>query len=249
MTFCNLKQHFSTGGIEGDFAVVAAAERLVRVGQFKAQCFQCLFLLRSDLAVLVFAVEHMTLVDVGCAFVQMQRPVQNVNVFAKLSLELVNELGDDVQQVLCRSVFIQCSKLIDALLRAGLAAGQQVGNGAVALCVPDLGVALVLAFDEGRVVGFVELPFYVREGCRQIVRVLWVKSRTETVKAVPVDVALGSFRVDVLTVGKVETAVIVLGVVSAVGSGSSVVSCQFQIGIPLFLYFLCTATRAIKSQE
>ena len=44
-------------------------------------------------------------------------------------------------------------------------------------------------------------------------------------EAVPVDVALGAFRVDVLTVGKVETAVVVLGVVSAVGSGSSVVSC------------------------
>ena len=91
--------------------------------------------------------------------------------------------------------------------------------------MPDLGVALVLAFDEGRVVGLVELPFYIREGRRQIVRVLWVKSRTETVEAVPVDVALGAFRVDVLTVGKVETAVIVFGVVSAVGSGSSVVSC------------------------
>ena len=109
--------------------------------------------------------------------------------------------------------------------RAGLAAGQQVRNGAVAFRVPDLGVALVLAFHKSRVVGFVELPFYVREGCRQIVRVLWVKSRAETVKAVPVDVALGSFRVDVLTVGKVETAVIVLGVIGAVGSGSSIVSC------------------------
>ena len=115
--------------------------------------------------------------------------------------------------------------------------------------MPDLGVALVLAFDEGRVVGLVELPFYIREGRPQIVRVLWVESRTETVEAVPVDVALGSFRVDVLTVGKVETAVIVPGVIGAVGSGSSVVSCQFQIDIPLFLYFLCTATRAIKSQE
>ena len=91
--------------------------------------------------------------------------------------------------------------------------------------MPDLGVALVLAFDEGRVVGLVELPFYIREGRRQIVRVLWVESRTETVEAIPVDVALGSFRVDVLTVGKVETAVIVLGVVSAVCSGSSIVSC------------------------
>ena len=43
--------------------------------------------------------------------------------------------------------------------------------------------------------------------------------------AVPVDIALCSFRVDVLTVSKVETAVIVLGVIGAVGSGSSVVSC------------------------
>ena len=91
--------------------------------------------------------------------------------------------------------------------------------------MPDLGVALVLAFDEGRVVGLVELPFYIREGRPQIVRVLWVESRTETVEAVPIDVALGSFRVDVLTVGKVETAVIVPGVIGAVGSGSSVVSC------------------------
>ena len=55
----------------------------------------------------------------------------------------------------------------------------------------------------------------------------------EAVEAVPVDVALGSFRVDVLTVGKVETAVIVLGVVSAVCSGSSVVSCQFQMQLLL----------------
>ena len=100
--------------------------------------------------------------------------------------------------------------------------------------MPDLGVALVLAFDEDRVVGLVELPFYIREGRRQIVRVLWVKSRTETVEAVPVDVALGAFRVDVFAVGKVETPVIVFWVIGAVGSGSSVVSCQFQIDIPPF---------------
>ena len=167
----------------------------------------------------------MTLMDVGRAFVQMQRPVQYMNVFAEFSLKLLNELCDEMEQVLCGSVFIQRSKLVDSFFRAGLAAGQQVRNGAVALCVPDLGVALVLAFDEDRVVGLVELPFYIREGRRQIVRVLWVESRTETVEAIPVDVALGSFRVNVLAVGKVETAVIVLGVIGAVGSGSSVVSC------------------------
>ena len=148
-----------------------------------------------------------------------------MNVFAKLGLERFDELRDDVQQVLCRSVFVQRPKLVDSLLRAGLAAGQQVGNAAVSFRVPNFGVALVLAFDKGSVVGLIELPFHFRESRRQIIRVLWVESRTETVEAVPVDVAFGSFRVDVLTVGKVEAAVIVLGVISAVGSGSSVVSC------------------------
>ena len=99
----------------------------------------------------------MTLVDVGCAFVQMQCPVQHMNMVAEFSLELLDELGDDVQQILRRSVFIQRSKLVNSLFRAGLAAGQQVGNRAVALRVPDFGIALVLAFHKNRVVGFVEL--------------------------------------------------------------------------------------------
>ena len=100
--------------------------------------------------------------------------------------------------------------------------------------MPNFGVALVLTFDKGRVPALVELPFHIREGRRQIIWVGRSESRAEAVKAVPVDVALGSFRVDVLTVGKVETAVIVLWVVGAVCSGSSVVSCQFQIDIPPF---------------
>ena len=91
--------------------------------------------------------------------------------------------------------------------------------------MPNFGVALVLLFDELRIAVLVELLFYLREGRCQIVRVLRIESRTEAMEAVPVDVAFGSFRVDVLTVGKVEAAVIVLGVIGAVGPGSSVVSC------------------------
>ena len=53
-------------------------------------------------------------------------------------------------------------------------------------------------------------------------------------EAIPVDVALGAFRVDVFAVSKIEIPVIVLGVIDAVASGSSVVSCQFQIDIPPF---------------
>ena len=115
--------------------------------------------------------------------------------------------------------------MVDSLLRAGLAAGQQVRNGAVAFRVPNLGVALVLAFHKIGIAALVKLSFYLREGRCQIIRVGWSESRTEAVEAVPVDVTLGTFRVDVLTVGKVETPVIVFGVIGAVGSGSSVVSC------------------------
>ena len=43
--------------------------------------------------------------------------------------------------------------------------------------------------------------------------------------AVPVDISRNTFRVDMLAVGKVKTAVIVLGVISAMLSGTSVVSC------------------------
>ena len=148
-----------------------------------------------------------------------------MNVFAILGFERLDELGDDVQQILRRSVFIQRPKLVDSFLRAGLAAGQQVGNGAVAFRVPNFGVALVLLFDELRIAVLVELLFYLREGRCQIVRVLRIESQTEAVEAVPVDVAFGSFRVDVLAVGKVETPVIVFGVIGAVGPGSSVVPC------------------------
>ena len=148
-----------------------------------------------------------------------------MNMVAILGFERLDELRDDVQQILCGSVFIQRSKLVDSFFRAGLAAGQQVRNGAVTFSVPDFGVALVLTFDEGCVPDLVKLPFHIREGCRQIIRVLWVESRTDAMIAVPVDVTFSSFRVNVLAVGKVETAVIVLGVIGAVGSGSSIVSC------------------------
>ena len=123
------------------------------------------------------------------------------------------------------TMFVQRPKLVDSFFRAVLAAGQQVRNGAVTFRVPDFGVALVLAFHKIGISALVKLSFYLRESCGQIIRVLRIESRTEAVEAVPVDVAFGSFRVDVLTVGKVETPVIVFGVIGAVGPGSSVVSC------------------------
>ena len=176
----------------------------------------------------------MTFVDMRCTFIQMQCPIQNMNMVSEPCLELLDEFGHDRQKNFARSMVVLCSQLIDGFFRAGLAAGQQVRNGAVAFRVPNLGVALVLAFHKIGIAALVKLSFYLREGRCQIIRVLRGESRTEAVETVPVDVAFDSFRVDVLAVGKVETSVIVLWIIGAVGPGSSVVSCQFQIDIPPF---------------
>ena len=119
--------------IKGDFAVAAAAEGLALVRQLKTQRFQRLFLLGSYLSMLVLAVEHMALVDVGCAFVQMQCPVQYMNMVSDPRLELLNKLRHDRQLNFARSIVVLCSQLIDGFFRAGLAAGQQVRNGAITL--------------------------------------------------------------------------------------------------------------------
>jgi hypothetical protein len=47
-----------------------------------------------------------------------------MNMVAEFSLELLDELGDDVQQILRRSMVVLCPQLINGLFRAGLAAGQ-----------------------------------------------------------------------------------------------------------------------------
>ena len=76
-------------------------------------------------------------------------------------MKFSNELRYHQNQIFHRCVFVQRSELVDGFFRAGLAAGQQVGNGAVALCVPDLGVALVLAFHKVGIAALIELPFHI----------------------------------------------------------------------------------------
>ena len=86
----------------------------------------------------------------------------------------------------------------------------------------NLRIAGILVLHKVRVVDFIEHLLHIAE--RSSLFVL-VGCRTDAMIAVPVDIALGALLVNVLTVGKVETAVIVLGVIGAVGSGSSIVSC------------------------
>ena len=119
-------------------------------------------------------------------------------------------------------MFVQRPKLVDSFFRAGFLTFKQVLYGSVALGVANLRIAGILVLHKVRIVDFIEHLLHIAECSRLFVL---VGCRADAVIAIPVDIALGTLLVNVLTVGKVEAAVIVLGVISAVGSGSSVVSC------------------------
>lgn len=71
----DVKQDRPADRIKGLLAVVVPAFGLLRVGERDAQFFQRLFLLGTQFPVAVLTVENMTLMDVGCPLVQMERPV------------------------------------------------------------------------------------------------------------------------------------------------------------------------------
>ena len=153
---------------------------------------------------LVLTVEHMTLMDVGSAFIQMQCPVQQVHMSTKPFMKFSNELRYHQNQIFHRCVFVQRSELVDGFFRAGFLSGKQVLYGSVALGMTNLCIASILVLHKVRVVDFIEHLLHIAE--RSSLSIL-VGCRTDAMIAVPVDIALCSFRVDVFTVGKVETAV------------------------------------------
>ena len=228
VAFGYLEQHRAAGRIERDFAIVIAAKGLIWLRQFKAKCFQCLFLLGCNFTIFVLTVKHMTFVDVRGSLIQMQSPIQNVNVLAETLMELIHKFCGDLKKFFWGSVALQRSKLIDAFFWAGFLAGKQIFGGTVSLRVPDFGVALILFFGEVGVMQFVVELFNFFKGICQTILIFGLQGRTDAVITIPIDVLLDTLWVDMLAVGDFKTAVIVLRVISAVLSGSAIVSGQFQ---------------------
>ena len=94
--------------------------------------------------------------------------------------------------------------------------------------MPDFGVALILLFGEVGVMEFVVELFDFFKSIGQTFLTLGLQSRADAVITIPIDVLLDTLRVDMFAVGDFKTAVIVLRVISAVLSGSAIVSGQFQ---------------------
>ena len=95
MFAADIKEQRPAYCIKSLFSVVVFALGLTRIRQFQAQFFQRLFLLGTQLPIPVFAVKHMALMDVGRTLIQMQCPVQNVDMGTKLPFKLLVKFADN----------------------------------------------------------------------------------------------------------------------------------------------------------
>lgn len=91
-----------------------------------------------------------------------------------------------------------------------------------------LTVSLMLCFTEIVITFGVKSLLDLLEGISDLVFLSLIRWKAISLIAVPVDVLLRSFLIDVVTVGNIELAVIVLRIVSSVFSRSAIVPCQFQ---------------------
>ena len=166
----------------------------------------------------------------------MQCPVQQVHMSTKPFMKFSNELRYHQNQIFHRCVFVQRSELIDGFFRAGFLSGKQVGNGSVALGYDESLHCEHSGSRQRPCSGFHRTSFHIAE--RSSLSIL-VGCRTDAMIAVPVDVALGSFRVDVLAVGKIETPVIVFWGYRC--RGFRLVRCVVSVSDrhPSFPVFLC----------
>ena len=232
----NIEQQSPAGGIIDHFSVVVATQLLVRLRQFKAKGFQSFLLLGTKLPVLIFTVKDMTFMDVRRAFINVQCPVQNVDMGAEASFQLRKKFRSHQKEGFRRSVFLHLSDLEQTFLRAGLFIFQDFICSAVALRVSVLFITGILSVRVIRIMGVIInlLDFFKSRSQLNLVTVLFCQLPI-TVVAVPVDVVFGSLLVNVLAVAHIKITVIVLGIVNAILSGTTVVFCQFQTWFLRFL--------------
>ena len=214
--------------IKGLLAVVVFALGFTRIGQFKAQFLQRLFLLGTQLPIPVFTVKHMAFMDVGRTLIQMQRPVQNVDMRTKAPFKLLVKFADDECQRTRWNGFFHSANLVDTFLWAGLVVFQKIFHRAVALGVPSFLVPGVLGIHMVRVMLVVVHPLNFFKAEIRLFRVLPKFGGSEATVAVPVHIFLGSLGINVFAVLHIKPAVIVPRIIGAMLAGASVVPCQFQ---------------------
>ena len=91
-----------------------------------------------------------------------------------------------------------------------------------------LTVSLMLCFAEIVISLGIKSLLDLLERISDLVFLILILRKVISLIAVPVDILLRTFLIDVVTVGDIELAVIVLRIVSSVFSGSAIVFCQLH---------------------
>ena len=235
MLLGNLKKQFPANRVKGLLTVVVSAFGLVRLRTLNTQGLQRLILLGAKLAVLILTVKNVPLMDMGSTLVQMECPIQNVNVSAEAFFKFLIKLADHPNENFRGHRFFYRADLEDGFLRAGLFVLEQLLNRAVALRVPRLLISGILSVNEITVMLQIVGVFDLLKTEIRRVAVLSGLHGGHAPIAVPIDVLHDPRRVDVFAVLHIEAAVIVPWVVGSVFAGTPVVSCQLHVVFPPLL--------------
>ena len=225
MLTADVKKNRAAYCIKSLFTIIVFALGLTRIRQFNPQFPQRLFLLGTQLPIPVFTVKHMALMDVGCALIQMQRPVQNVDMGTKSPFKLLVKFADNECQSTLWNGFFHGADLVDTFLWAGLVIFQKIIYSAVALGVPGFLVPGILGI---HMVGIMLIVIHSLNFLKAEIRLLRVFPKVVGGKApvtVPVHIFSGTLRINMFAIFHIEQTVIVPGIVSAMLARSPIVPC------------------------
>ena len=143
-------------------------------------------MLGFNFTVAIHDVKHLPSVDVGTGFVEVQCPVQYMDVGAKPFLNGGEELAHDGSQHLRRRTVALLADLVDGLLGTDTGIGKQIVDGAVALGMAGFFVAGVLSGDESAIAALIFVMLMLGEG-RILARSVFLVG-AQAVLTVPVEV-------------------------------------------------------------
>ena len=132
------------------------------------------------------------------------------------------------------------TNLVNGFFRTSLFIFQQILHGSVSLRMSVLYISLVLKENEIAILGGVIhlLNFFKRKILFGIC--ITVIGSCDSTITVPINISFGSLRINVFAVFQIKPTVIMLWIVSAIFTGTTIVSCQPQ---RLFLHFFLSVAK------
>ena len=143
--------------------------------------------------------------DMGRGLVQMERPVNNMDVFPEAAFQFHHKFPDDFQKHIRGNGILHCADLVDGFLRAEAFVRQKIIHTPVTLRVAAFCVPLMLPIKIIRIAVQIKGSFHIRKG-HLAVLLGRIGRAPETI---PIDVLRNSFPVNVVGVIGIKGPVIV----------------------------------------